>query len=70
MITAARVQVPLRVGTGLTLEALALFLQGVEAPGLPSLVPPVDGAPSPPVCTADSAAGPPPGPLLPLEALG
>ena len=45
MIAAARVQVPLRVGTGLTLEALALFLQGVEAPGLPSLVPPVLGPP-------------------------
>ena len=45
MRAAACIQVRLTVGTRLTLEALALFLQGVQAPGLPSPVPPVGGAP-------------------------
>lgn len=45
MRAAACVQVRLTVGTRLTLEALTLFLQGVQAPGLPSPVPPVGGAP-------------------------
>lgn len=62
MRAAAHVQVSLRVGTGLTLEAPALFLPGVEAPGSPSVVPPTDGAPLPPVRTGDTAAGPPPSP--------